>query len=142
MENKMRGEKFMENKMRGEKFMENKIKRIQIGMIIAGLASFSTFLALVFSKYEISILFTELTIGGAIAAYVVGGGIKYALKCIVGCAKVFYTICPFLFTDIMFAMVGFVIGLGIFFALPIIFVAKNYLDVKAAMNENNPFVYE
>ena len=119
--------------------MENKMKRVKIGMEIAGGATLSTVMAFIFFKNTtVCNVFLYITVCGSIVSYLVGGGIRFGVKAIWRCAKLFKDLCPFYGIDIMLAMVGLCFGIGIFSMLPIIFVCMNYMELKKQKEKRKP----
>lgn len=123
---------------------DEKIKRIKIGLILCG-ASFLSLLLSAIPVVFISNFFFYASIIATIAAYVISGGIKIALRTALKLAKIGWLILPFPL-DIFTGIVTFIVSLFFFAFFPVVFVlisllqtirdkreAESYLTYGAAM---------
>ena len=114
------------------KLSQVQLEKIKIGMIIAGVATLSSIIMVIASKIEIiSNACFIISIVGAIAAYIIGGGFGSAIKLAVKLAKWGWFICPTFPIDILVFIVVLVFAVIAFFFLPLIFVFLHYRQVKA-----------
>jgi hypothetical protein len=105
---------------------DEKIKRIKIGLILCG-ASFLSLLLSAIPVVFISNFFFYTSIIATIAAYVISGGIKIALRTALKLAKIGWLILPFPL-DIFTGLVTFIVSLFFFAFFPIVFVLISLLQ--------------
>ena len=113
-----------------------KLEKLKIALIIAAIATICSIIAFKFSKHEaLSNVFFVIAVVGAIASYILGGGINIAIKWALKIGKIGWFILPFPI-DIATGLFAILFSLLSFFFLPVIFVALNYYqankDYKAA----------
>ncbi len=103
-----------------------KEQKCKIAMIIAAAAT-----AMVWGGLALGIEFiTSLGLIACVVSYIFGGGIFYMIRAAFRFGTVFALFCPGFIGWIFGECIGIVIGLLIFFLMPIIFVFKNYRLMK------------
>lgn len=107
------------------------LEKIKRGMIIAGIASVSSIIMVLTSEIEIiSNACFIISVVGAIAAYIIGGGFGDAVRMAVKLAKWGWFICPMFPIDIVVFIVVLIFAIIAFFFLPIIFVFLHYRQIN------------
>lgn len=116
---------------------EAKLKKVQIGLIIAAVASILSIIGWKFFGGGYPLL---LGLIGSIAAYVLGGGILTAIQWAWKVAWLGWIVVPIFPFDLVALLAAGVVALIAFFCLPIIFVFCNYLQVKRNYDEAEKYL--
>jgi hypothetical protein len=106
-----------------------KLERVKKGLIISGVATGFTLLSKIFETSSFAAIFIMLAFFGAIAAYIVGGGMKIALKTAVKLGKFGWFVCPFP-VDIFTGILTIIFSMMAFMFFPVVFVYLNYRQHK------------
>lgn len=107
---------------------ESKLKRVQIGLIIAAVASILSFIDIKFFDGQGYALGFGFLLG--IASYIVGGGIAAAFKMVWRVAWFGWIVVPVFPIDFLIFICAGVMAVFAFICFPIVFVFLNYLQVK------------
>lgn len=107
-----------------------KLERIKIGLIVAAVATACTALAFVLSNIDIlSTLLLVFAFFGSIAAYIIGGGVKIALKAAAKLAVIGWLIVPFPI-DLITGIITLIFAPMAFLFVPLVFVFINFWQNK------------
>jgi len=113
-----------------------KLEKAKIGLIIAGVA---TALSALGFSFEVLGFLLPIAFLAAIAAYIVGGGIKIALKTAWKIAKFGWFVIPFPY-DIVTGIVTLIFAIMGFIFFPVVFVLVNFFQIKKTLNEAEEFL--
>ncbi len=115
---------------------QKKIEKSKIGLIVAGVATALTAIAFLVPVLDFLIVFAFLA---SIAAYIIGGGIKIALKTAWKIAKFGWFIIPFPY-DIATGICTLIFAVFGFLFIPVVFVFVNFLQIKKDLKEAQEFL--
>lgn len=112
----------------------NKLERGKIGLIVAAIVPVvDILLSTLFNRLGISDVSVAVIFIAPIIAYIVGGGLKSALKFVFKVTRVGWIIIPIFPIDIAIAIIVFCISGGVAIFLPIIFVFLAQHQLKMNM---------
>ncbi len=115
---------------------QKKLEKAKIGLIVSGVATGLSALAFFFPVLNFLLIFAFLA---SVAAYIIGGGIKIALKTAWKIAKFGWFIIPFPY-DIATGIITLIFAVMGFMFIPVVFVFVNYLQIKKNLNEAQEFL--